>query len=145
MFTTSTTRGSAAKPEGPSWQPLSSVDFMLLGFVSIFQLQALVICFHLIWCRKWPPYVTKNVILVVISVSYHGPHWAWLRSAVQCLLVFLIALREARERLIHCWRGPAIGYRDNTAAAAFVRCVCNLFLCCSRSLVSKDSPHVVPP
>lgn len=51
------------------WEPLSSVDFGILGFVATFQAAALLVCVHLLWWRKWPPYVTKNVNLVVIAVS----------------------------------------------------------------------------
>lgn len=54
---------------GHEWQPLTSVDYLVLGFVGTLQLAAFLVCVHLIWYRKWPPYVTKNVNLVVIAVS----------------------------------------------------------------------------
>eukprot|EP00904_Undaria_pinnatifida_P012481 jgi/Undpi1/8363/HiC_scaffold_25.g10831.m1 len=33
-----------------------------------------MICVHLLWCRRWPPYVTKNVNLVVIA-TFSGVLW----------------------------------------------------------------------
>lgn len=50
------------------WEPLSGADYFILGLVGTFQVAALVVCGHLIWYRTWPPYVTKNVNLVVITV-----------------------------------------------------------------------------
>ncbi len=52
---------------GP-WEPLSVVDVSVLGLVGTLQLFALLICVHLLRNRKWPPYVTKNPILVVFAV-----------------------------------------------------------------------------
>ena len=51
-----------------AWEPLSSVDYFMLGLVGTFQAAALLVCAHLIWYRRWPPYVTKNVNIVVITV-----------------------------------------------------------------------------
>ena len=65
--------------EGPvsePWEPLSVVDVSLLGLVGTFQAFAVLICVHLIWCRKWPPYVTKNVDLVVTS-TVAGVLWTF--------------------------------------------------------------------
>lgn len=53
---------------------LSRVDGILVGLVGTWQAFALLICVHLIWCRKWPPYVTKNVALVVIA-TVSGVLW----------------------------------------------------------------------
>ena len=53
---------------------LSRVDGILVGLVGTWQALALLICVHLIWCRKWPPYVTKNVALVVIA-TVSGVLW----------------------------------------------------------------------
>eukprot|EP00904_Undaria_pinnatifida_P012482 jgi/Undpi1/8364/HiC_scaffold_25.g10832.m1 len=50
------------------WEPLSGADYFILGLVGTFQVAALVVCGHLIWYRTWPPYVTKNVNLVVITI-----------------------------------------------------------------------------
>ncbi|CAN0260055.1 unnamed protein product, partial [Laminaria digitata] len=50
------------------WEPLSSVDYFMLGLVGTFQMAALLVCAHLIWYRRWPPYVTKNVNIVVITI-----------------------------------------------------------------------------
>ena len=57
---------------GIVWEPLSSVDFALVGSVGFLQAIAVGICVHLLWWRRWPPYVTKNVNLVVISVSWRS-------------------------------------------------------------------------
>lgn len=51
------------------WEPLSDADYFIVAFVGVCQALALFMCVHLVWCRKWPPYVTKNVNLVVITVS----------------------------------------------------------------------------
>jgi len=50
------------------WEHLSIVDVSVLGFVGTLQVFALLVCAHLVRNRKWPPYVTKNPILVVIAV-----------------------------------------------------------------------------
>lgn len=52
-------------PESQPWEPLAFLDFFLLGVVGTFQLVALGVCIHLVVHRKWPPYVTKNVDVVV--------------------------------------------------------------------------------
>lgn len=41
----------------------------LLGVIGALQMLSLLMCVHLLMWRKWPPYVTKNVNLVVIAVS----------------------------------------------------------------------------
>ena len=51
------------------WEPLSSADYAVLTVVAFCQTVALAMCVHLLWCRKWPPYITKSVGLVVVSVS----------------------------------------------------------------------------
>ncbi len=56
-------------PENQPWEPLAFPDFFLLGAVGTFQLVALGVCIHLVVHRKWPPYVTKNVNLVVRDTS----------------------------------------------------------------------------
>lgn len=53
---------------------LSLVDGILVGGVGTLQTFALLICVHLIQWRDWPPYVTKNVALVVIS-TVSGVLW----------------------------------------------------------------------
>lgn len=58
--------------EDEVWEPLSTPDFWVLGFVATFQTVALLVCAHLLRWRKWPPYVTKNVDVVIISVSTAG-------------------------------------------------------------------------
>ncbi|CAM9758034.1 unnamed protein product [Ascophyllum nodosum] len=49
------------------WEPLSSADYAVLTVVAFCQTVALAMCVHLLWCRKWPPYITKSVGLVVVS------------------------------------------------------------------------------
>ncbi|CAM9258383.1 unnamed protein product, partial [Scytosiphon promiscuus] len=78
------------------WEPLSSVDYAILGFNATFQVAALLICVHLLWCRKWPPYVTKNVNLVVIA-TLSGVLWT-LAMAVSCGFIE----REAGDILAAC-------------------------------------------
>ncbi|CAB1110198.1 unnamed protein product [Ectocarpus sp. CCAP 1310/34] len=55
--------------EDEVWEPLSTPDFWVLGFVATFQTVALLVCAHLLRWRKWPPYVTKNVDVVIISAA----------------------------------------------------------------------------
>lgn len=64
----------AGAPVSESWEPLSVVDFCVLGLVGTFQAFAVLVCVHLIWWRTWPPYVTKNVDLVAIS-TISGVLW----------------------------------------------------------------------
>ncbi|CAN0136515.1 unnamed protein product, partial [Ectocarpus fasciculatus] len=52
-----------------AWEPLTMVDYLMLGIVGTFQAFALGVCVHLFVWRKWPPYVTKNVEIVIIMVS----------------------------------------------------------------------------
>ena len=61
-------------PASEPWEPLSVVDVSVLGLVGTFQTFALLICVHLIRWRKWPPYITKNVDLVVTS-AFFGVLW----------------------------------------------------------------------
>ncbi|CAM9283552.1 unnamed protein product, partial [Ectocarpus sp. 8 AP-2014] len=56
------------------WEPLGMLDFFVLGMVSTFQLVALGVCAHLVKWRKWPPYLTKNVDVVIIS-TFAGILW----------------------------------------------------------------------
>ncbi|CAN0019425.1 unnamed protein product [Ectocarpus sp. 12 AP-2014] len=51
------------------WEPLTMADYLMLGIVGTFQAFALGVCIHLFRWRKWPPYVTKNVDIVIIMVS----------------------------------------------------------------------------
>lgn len=72
---TTTPRMSVNQP----WEPLGMLDYFVLGMVSTFQLVALGVCVHLVKCRKWPPYLTKNVDVVIISVSQSLLNsWLWL-------------------------------------------------------------------
>lgn len=52
------------------WEPLSAPDYAVLAFSGTWQIFALVVCVHLLLNRQWPPYVTKNVTLVIITVSH---------------------------------------------------------------------------
>ncbi|CAM9864306.1 unnamed protein product [Ectocarpus sp. 6 AP-2014] len=51
------------------WEPLGMADYLMLGIVGTFQAFALGVCIHLFRWRKWPPYVTKNVDIVIIMVE----------------------------------------------------------------------------
>ena len=85
--------------EGPfsePWEPLSVVDVSLLGLVGTFQAFAVLICVHLICCRKWPPYVTKNVDLVVTSAV------AGALSTIAVAISFGFFRREQGDFLASC-------------------------------------------
>ncbi|CBJ31524.1 similar to regulator of G-protein signaling 16 [Ectocarpus siliculosus] len=58
------------------WEPLTFVDYVMLGMVGAFQAFALGVCIHLIRWRKWPPYVTKNVDIVII-MTLAGFAWTF--------------------------------------------------------------------
>ncbi|CAB1105051.1 unnamed protein product [Ectocarpus sp. CCAP 1310/34] len=51
------------------WEPLAMVDYIMLGFVGTVQTFALGVCIHLLSWRHWPPYVTKNVDIVIVMVG----------------------------------------------------------------------------
>ncbi|CAM9451135.1 unnamed protein product, partial [Ectocarpus sp. 4 AP-2014] len=67
------------------WEPLTFVDYLMLGMVGTFQAVALGMCIHLIRWRKWPPYVTKNVDIVII-MTLAGFAWTFA-SALQSGLI----------------------------------------------------------
>lgn len=58
--------------EEREWEPLSTPDYAVLAFAGTWQVFALAVCVHLLVNRHWPPYVTKNVTLVIITVSSVG-------------------------------------------------------------------------
>lgn len=68
------TGGDAANAASEPSVTLSHVDGFLVGLVGVWQAFALLICVQLIRWRKWPPYVTKNVMLVVIT-TVSGVLW----------------------------------------------------------------------
>eukprot|EP00903_Cladosiphon_okamuranus_P006658 g6501.t1 len=65
-------------PDQP-WEPLSLVDLFILGMVGTFQLVALAVCVHLVRWRKWPPYLAKNVDVVIIS-TFAGILWTGTKA-----------------------------------------------------------------
>ncbi|CAM9247127.1 unnamed protein product [Ectocarpus sp. 4 AP-2014] len=56
------------------WEPLTMVDYIMLGFVGTVQAFALGVCVHLLSWRNWPPYVTKNVDIVIV-MTFGGFGW----------------------------------------------------------------------
>ncbi|CAM9969419.1 unnamed protein product, partial [Ectocarpus sp. 8 AP-2014] len=82
--------------EDEVWEPLSTPDFWVLGFVATFQAVALLVCAHLLWWRKWPPYVTKNVDVVIIS-TFSGVLWN-----VAMIIASGYIRREAGDILAAC-------------------------------------------
>ncbi|CBJ31530.1 hypothetical protein Esi_0262_0022 [Ectocarpus siliculosus] len=56
------------------WEPLTMVDYTMLGFVGTVQAFALGVCVHLLIWRNWPPYVTKNVDIVIV-MTFAGFAW----------------------------------------------------------------------
>ncbi|CAN0088475.1 unnamed protein product [Ectocarpus sp. 12 AP-2014] len=67
------------------WEPLTFADYVMLGMVGTFQAFALGVCIHLIRWRKWPPYVTKNVDIVII-MTLAGFAWTFA-SALETGLI----------------------------------------------------------
>lgn len=65
---------SAGEAVSKPWEPLAVVDVVCLGLAGTLQGFALLICMHLIRWRKWPPYVSKNVNLVIIT-TVSGVLW----------------------------------------------------------------------
>ncbi|CAM9384392.1 unnamed protein product [Ectocarpus fasciculatus] len=61
------------------WQPLTMVDYFMLGIVGTFQAFALGVCIHLFAWRHWPPYVTKNVDIVII-MTFAGFAWTFANA-----------------------------------------------------------------
>ncbi|CAM9739286.1 unnamed protein product, partial [Ectocarpus fasciculatus] len=57
-----------------AWEPLSAPDFWVVGFVVAFQTVSLLVCVHLVRWRNWPPYIIKNVDIVIIS-TISGVLW----------------------------------------------------------------------
>ncbi|CAM9379398.1 unnamed protein product, partial [Discosporangium mesarthrocarpum] len=49
------------------WIPPSTPDFACIGLAAAHQFLVLLAVVHLAWCRHWPPYVVKNVILVCVA------------------------------------------------------------------------------
>jgi len=52
-----------------AWEPLGFVDYLILAVVGVLQAVALGVCVHLIKWRKWPPYLVKNVDIVILMAS----------------------------------------------------------------------------
>ncbi|CAM9736692.1 unnamed protein product, partial [Ectocarpus sp. 8 AP-2014] len=61
------------------WEPLTMVDYLMLGIVGTFQALALGVCVHLFLWRNWPPYVTKNVDIVII-MTFAGFAWTFANA-----------------------------------------------------------------
>ncbi|CAM9269897.1 unnamed protein product, partial [Discosporangium mesarthrocarpum] len=55
--------------EDTNWEtkPMSLPDLVLLGISGGHQILVMVAVVHLIICREWPPYVTKNATLVAAT------------------------------------------------------------------------------
>ncbi|CAM9331891.1 unnamed protein product, partial [Scytosiphon promiscuus] len=49
------------------WEPLSVTDYLLLAFAGIHQALVSATVVHLVACRKWPPYLVKNIPLVCVT------------------------------------------------------------------------------
>lgn len=75
------------------WEPLTMVDYLMLGIVGTFQALALGVCVHLFVWRNWPPYVTKNVDIVIIMVSGYMQ-----RHLFCCVVVGVSPSAAARPR-----------------------------------------------
>lgn len=43
---------------------MRGTDYGLIAFTAVHHMLMLGVVAHLVWCRDWPPYVTKNVTLV---------------------------------------------------------------------------------
>lgn len=47
---------------------LTSADYIVIAIVASMQLVSFFVSVHLWWWRHWPPYVVKNINLVIIMV-----------------------------------------------------------------------------
>ena len=96
MSTADDAGDTAESPDSEPWEPLSVVDVTVLGLVGTFQAIALLICVHLVRWRKWPPYITKNVDLVVTSAV------AGALSTIAVAISFGFFRREQGDFLASC-------------------------------------------
>lgn len=99
MSTAETVGGTAVgsvSESGETWETLSLVDFIILGLVSTLQAFTFAICVHLIRWRKWPPYITKNVDLVITS-AVSGILWTITKAVANGF-----ARREEGDILAAC-------------------------------------------
>lgn len=54
---------------------IRGLDYAMISFSSVHHLIMLGVVAHLVWRRDWPPYVTKNVMLVSgLSAHAERPH-----------------------------------------------------------------------
>eukprot|EP00903_Cladosiphon_okamuranus_P013298 g12395.t2 len=65
--------------EDAPWEPLGFVDYAVLGGVGSLQAAALIVCVHLMHWRKWPPYLVKNVD-IVIFMTLAGFFWTFAKA-----------------------------------------------------------------
>ena len=96
MSTADDAGDTAESPVSEPWEPLSVVDVTVLGLVGTFQAISLLICVHLVRWRKWPPYITKNVDLVVTSAV------AGALSTIAVAISFGFFRREQGDFLASC-------------------------------------------
>ncbi|CAN0158874.1 unnamed protein product, partial [Scytosiphon promiscuus] len=68
---------SAMYDDDDIWTPLHTMDYLHLGITATYQVLVLVVVTHLWLCRKWPPYIPRQISLVCITgiagvVAYFG-------------------------------------------------------------------------
>lgn len=59
--------GDTTDDEEKAWTPLKQADYVHLGITICYQCVVLLTVVHLWWCRKWPPYVPRQISLCAIS------------------------------------------------------------------------------
>ncbi|CAM9372968.1 unnamed protein product [Ectocarpus fasciculatus] len=101
------------------WEPLAMADFFVLGMVGTCQAFALGVCVHLIRWRKWPPYVTKNVDMVII-MTFAGFAWTFA-TAVETGLI----KRSEGDFLANCYFEVSISW--TTLLAHFMSFVVRVY------------------
>ena len=101
--------GPLGHRQSGSWESLSAGDFGVLGLVGSLQALAFLVCIHLVWWRKWPPYVTKNVDMVVTS-TVSGILWT-----IATAISFGFIRREAGDILATCNVEVRIGVRRSVS------------------------------
>eukprot|EP00903_Cladosiphon_okamuranus_P012393 g11615.t1 len=87
---------SATFDDDDVWTPLKTTDFIHLGVTVAYQFLVLAVVAHLWVCRKWPPYIPRQITLVCITgiagvVAYCG-----------ALIAYGVVEREEGDLLANC-------------------------------------------
>ncbi|CAM9506950.1 unnamed protein product [Discosporangium mesarthrocarpum] len=96
MSSESLLSSSSSSSSSSVWIPLSSGDHAVLGITIAYQCVVLAAVSHLLWCRDWPPYVTKGVALC----SFTGV--AGVIAYIGALIAYGVIYRESGDFLANC-------------------------------------------